>query len=337
MRDDDRPTLLEPDPAEQDVAEAIAEAREVMRSIGAALDQLTTDTLDLEVWLEALAALGRAQRDLQAPAKIVGKALGVTSAKQRMLEYLLLHEGEVVDNYSLAGVAGTLEWARRVRELQLEEGWNITAGPDGGLKSGEYRLNAPEADDGRAEEWRIRNQVRRMDGSGQLRLLKYLQRVFPAAASKEDLAYVSRINEWPRRMRELAEAGWLVVSCQDDPTLPPGTYRLDALMPGAPRERRAIAQRHSILERDNWTCQRCGASPQTEPGTRLQIHHKRFVSAGGGNDDKNLITVCVECHLGIHSSETDTTWDELLDPTHDPWLDGRPEDTRADVDAANEI
>ena len=307
-----------------EVVAALSEAKAALRRLGGLLDSVEPETLDIETWLEALAAVGVAQRTLQAPGKVIGEALGIRSAKARIREYLLRRLGWVVTNYELAGVAGTLEWARRVRELSLEEGWDITAGPDGGLKPGEYRLEVSGVDFEKAERWRARNEVRRLIGSGGSRCLAYLQEIFPEAASKEDLAYVSRINEWPRRMRELAESGWSVVSSADDPTRPAGSYRLESLAQGAPRERRAIAQRHAVLERDHWTCQQCGAFPSMISSTRLQIHHKRHVEDGGGNDANNLVTLCEACHAGVHSS-AGPTFDELLNPGDDPWRQGRPD------------
>jgi hypothetical protein len=52
-----------------------------------------------------------------------------------------------------------------------------------------------------------------------------------------------------------------------------------------------------ILERDGWQC--------TVPGCRarrnLAVHHVRYRSRGGGDDDWNLTTVCFEHHIqGIH-------------------------------------
>jgi hypothetical protein len=306
--------------ADDAIVQAIADVKAVALGLADAFSDLDAESLDAEAWVEALAALGLATRQLQTPGAVIGKTLGLSSAKRRMLEYLLIHQGEVVSNYALSGVAGTLEWARRVRELQLEEGWPITAGPHGGLRPGEYRMEDSGADESRAESWRLRNEVRRAEGSGASRCLEYLRRVFPAAASKEDLQYVARINEWPRRMRELEEAGWSIVSSVDDSSLPPGSYRLESPEQGPPRERHAIKQRHEILKRDDWTCQSCGASPRITAGTRLQIHHRRHVKHGGQNEDANLVTLCTECHLGVHSSELSETSDELLEPGRDPWL-----------------
>ena len=67
------------------------------------------------------------------------------SVKQRLREYLLAHEGEVVTSRDLAAVAHpATEFARRVRELREQEGWPIVTHNDTiALKPGEYRLDGP--------------------------------------------------------------------------------------------------------------------------------------------------------------------------------------------------
>lgn len=50
----------------------------------------------------------------------------------------------------------------------------------------------------------------------------------------------------------------------------------------------------TVLERDRWTCQICGAH------SGLEIHHIEFRSHGGRDSEGNLITLCTRCHGGIH-------------------------------------
>lgn len=297
---------------------ALQQWRSIARRIGEALSDVDAEDLDVAEWLDLQAELGAVVQSLNEPSRAVSAALGLPSAKARLRQYFLGHLGEVVTNAQLSGVAGTLEWARRVRELALEEGWDITRGPSDGLKPGEYRLDADEVDADRAKRWQLMNGIRRLPGSAASRCLRLLQDLYPDSASKEDLAYVAGIQEWPRRMRELEEAGWPIVSSSDDPTLRPGTYRLDSTDQGPKRQRKAIAQRHSILQRDGWTCQMCGATRASDPAVRLQIHHVRHVAKGGQNDDSNLITLCVPCHAGAHALDQSAVVDELLNPAGDP-------------------
>ena len=50
-----------------------------------------------------------------------------------------------------------------------------------------------------------------------------------------------------------------------------------------------------VLERDRWRCQFCGSMQH------LQVHHLKFRSQSGGDEEQNLITLCAECHAATHS------------------------------------
>ena len=49
-----------------------------------------------------------------------------------------------------------------------------------------------------------------------------------------------------------------------------------------------------VLERDGWRCQTCGSMQH------LQVHHLKFRSQSGGDEEQNLITLCAECHELVH-------------------------------------
>ena len=49
-----------------------------------------------------------------------------------------------------------------------------------------------------------------------------------------------------------------------------------------------------VLERDNWRCQTCCSMQH------LQVHHLKFRSQSGGDEEQNLITLCAECHARVH-------------------------------------
>lgn len=64
-----------------------------------------------------------------------------TGSRAKLREYFKEHVGEVLDSNKLREVAGTSEWARRVRELRNEEGMNIVTHNDRSeLKPGQYLL-----------------------------------------------------------------------------------------------------------------------------------------------------------------------------------------------------
>lgn len=56
------------------------------------------------------------------------------------------------------------------------------------------------------------------------------------------------------------------------------------------------SRREAVLHRDNYTCQCCG-----KKNCRLEVHHIKFRSNGGTDDEENLITLCEDCHKGVHA------------------------------------
>ena len=56
------------------------------------------------------------------------------------------------------------------------------------------------------------------------------------------------------------------------------------------------SRRSAVLHRDNYTCQCCG-----KKNCRLEVHHIIFRSNGGTDDEENLITLCEDCHKGVHA------------------------------------
>jgi ATP-dependent DNA helicase RecQ len=52
--------------------------------------------------------------------------------------------------------------------------------------------------------------------------------------------------------------------------------------------------RQQVLRRDGWRCQSCGTL------SNLEVHHKQFRSHSGRDSEENLITLCTQCHAGLH-------------------------------------
>jgi len=66
-------------------------------------------------------------------------------ARDKLRAYFLAHIGDVLDSDMLREVAGISEWARRVRELRNEEGYQILTHNDrSDLKPGQYMLENPK-------------------------------------------------------------------------------------------------------------------------------------------------------------------------------------------------
>lgn len=62
-------------------------------------------------------------------------------ARDKLRQYFLTHLGETLDANTLREIAGVSEWARRVRELRNEEGYQILTHNDRSfLKPGQYLL-----------------------------------------------------------------------------------------------------------------------------------------------------------------------------------------------------
>lgn len=66
-------------------------------------------------------------------------------ARDKLRKYFLDHLGEVLDSDTLREIAGISEWARRIRELRNEEGYQILTHHDrSDLKPGQYVLENPK-------------------------------------------------------------------------------------------------------------------------------------------------------------------------------------------------
>lgn len=66
---------------------------------------------------------------------------GKVGAREKLREYIIDNVGKVLDSETLREIAGISEWARRIRELRNEEGYNIVTHNDrSDLKPGQYIL-----------------------------------------------------------------------------------------------------------------------------------------------------------------------------------------------------
>jgi hypothetical protein len=293
-------------------------ANEALDAVQRALSQLDPARLTIDAWQDASARTGELMADFRDAVSEVNRLLGLASGRDRILRYLRRHVGQVVTGAQLSGVAAIYEWARRLRELRVEEGWPVESGLQrSDLDVDEYVLASDAPDAALAAQWRLAKTVRGSGGSGKSRGLTYLEALSPEPADQDQLAYVMNIASWQRRIRELDEEGWEIRSNIDEPHLRPGTYRLATLRMRPPRQRKAIKIRWQILERDDFTCQDCGAR-RGDAGVQLQVHHLKGVRRGGTNASNNLATLCSNCHAGRHAVKPGRTADELLDPGSDP-------------------
>jgi hypothetical protein len=135
------------------------------------------------------------------------------------------------------------------------------------------------------------------------RILAYFKARVGETVTKEELAYVAKVLEWARRVRELrVEQGYIITTHYDHTDLRPGDYVLESLEPLPPNERLSAEQRTRILERDGYRCQRCCwtvGDPPTHGKRFVEVHHKIGIGEGGSNEDQNLETLCNLCHDAI--------------------------------------
>jgi hypothetical protein len=278
------------------------------------LNSAARSDISQEEWLRVLARHGVLDERLRRLTKQASRLLGLPPGpKERILAYLRLRRGQVVTKEELSGVSGIFEWARRIRELRVEDGWPILSSKTSmRLRPGEYLLEADTADPQASREWQTANRIRRQPGSGSSRILALFLESVGQRVSKEQLQYVAKIQEHPRRVRELVEAGWQIESHLDRADLGPGEYILATTERRPPRAREHIKLRYRIFDRDKYECVVCHQSGGM--GTRLQVHHLLPVAQGGKNDEANLETLCDACHAGKHAMLRTKVQDELLHP-----------------------
>lgn len=271
--------------------------------------------------MAALAETGRATREdidgvvaqiVAVGARLFGprpRAARGEGGRQRILAYLRAHVGEDVTGAELAAVSGIHEWARRLRELRVEHGYDIVEVADS-----VYRLERAEPDREGAERWRAANAIRRKPGSATDRIEAFLTAFEGQVVNRAQIDYVARIKEGSRRVRELRdEAGWPINSHIDEPYLRPGDYRLVSADPADRRDPRQRlypeALRERVFSRDAYTCRICGRNREralAAGDTRfyLEVHHKTAVAheldalpPDKLNDEANLVTLCHADHL----------------------------------------
>lgn len=224
-------------------------------------------------------------------------------------------------------VAGISEYARRIRELRIENGWPIFTGlalkeaiDDENLnlpkhlissehKKDTYILVEDKQDRDAAYRWRLANDIRKSKEGVKTKLLKYFRANIGKRITGEELKYLANsASEWPRRVRELrTEEGWPIVTrVTGMPSLPVGTYLLEEDRQAEVHDRKIPDPvRVAVLERDGFCCRHCGWSPERANvadryRTLLELHHIEHHASGGSNTVANLITLCNICHDEVH-------------------------------------
>ena len=231
------------------------------------------------------------------------------SARDRILAYLKLFIGEIIDGKELAVVSGIQEYARRVRELRVQFGYKISTGTTcDDLRPDQYRLDAADPDADAAEKWKLMNEIRRRKGlRGMDRALELLKAYVGKPVTGDAIKYVAKIRSAERRVRQLrTEFGWRIVTRHTGrPELPNDAYVLET-MQQLPEHDRHIPDDvyDKVLERDKYKCRRCDwtLKDRNPAGRRqfLEVHHIAYHHKGGTNDPDNLVTLCNVDHDEVH-------------------------------------
>lgn len=268
---------------------SVQRAREILGQFN-----LTDADAFLAVVRRAMTELEHAETLLAAHRKRVARGRG---ARKRILEYFLEKGvGTPVSGQELRRISGIQEWARRVRELRVEEGWDIR---HGGVN---YQLMSPVPDRAVAEAWKTANSIRREKGlSAREKILKYLQANVGQTVTSEMLNYVSGIQEHGRRVRELrTELGYAISTQIDRPELKPGEYVLESVQPTLDVNERRVTEelRRQVFEREGYECAICGKS--AGPGVLLTAHHLvPKIEGGSDTDPENFVTLCHKDHATV--------------------------------------
>jgi len=277
---------------------------------------------DLRERVKALIPAFHALRDLGAS---LLPDIALEAARERILFYFRQYPFTVINGEELMVVSGIQEWARRLRELRVELGWNIVNGVTASqmeaqgdfrfdeinvssMKPDDYVLLADAPDREAAYRWHIANRIRKKDMSVREKILEFLRENVGEAVSGEELRYIAKNKtEWARRVRELrTEHGWPVVTRNTGrPKLPIGYYLLEADRQSPPHDRHIPDPvRSAVLRRDGYKCCTCGWShSEWNPSDPrfLELHHVTAHIDKGANTAENLISLCTVCHDLEHS------------------------------------
>lgn len=257
----------------------------------------------------------------------LGKALipaeFTSAARDRLLYYFQCYPHTVVDGDELLVISGIQEYARRIRELRVQFGWQIASGVTiremveteeedvptlwRRMKPSQYVLLDVEQDRGAAHRWNTANTIRKSGGAVRDKILRFLRANVGQGVTGEELRYVAGDStEWARRVRELrTEAGWpIATKSTGRPDLSIGTYVLLADRQSPEHDRHIPdAVRRGILRRDGYRCRTCGWSHEewnpSDP-RHLELHHHLAHAEGGENREENLIVLCTVCHDAEH-------------------------------------
>lgn len=249
---------------------------------------------------------------------VADDGLSPTAAMERIRVYLVRHVGVPIDGAELEVVSGISEYARRVRQLRVEDGHKIASGSSPDLFSGidlkpdQYMLTTATPDQDLARRWHSANRIRRMPVSVRDRLLTFLQENVGRIVTTEELAYVAKNKrDFGRRTRELrTEEGFAVATrFSGRPDLSMGEYVLLSRDRVAEPHDRHIPEdvQKEAYARDSNRCRNPDCKYQWTPSDPriLELHHIVAHAQRGPNTAENLLVLCSQCHDAVHAGRLD--------------------------------
>jgi len=126
---------------------------------------------------------------------------GGQSGRDVILELLKAAFPEEVSADFLRHASGVQEFARRIRELRVEFGYDVEATQSG------YGLLSIDPDSAVAEKWSLMNEIRRRRTSAIQRIEALFRARLGEIVTTRDIEYVSKISSGPRRVREMRTEG----------------------------------------------------------------------------------------------------------------------------------
>ncbi|AQU77052.1 HNH endonuclease [Priestia megaterium] len=125
------------------------------------------------------------------------------------------------------------------------------------------------------------------------RMIELLKLNVGKEISRDNLAAVAKISDWPRTIRNLRQNdGWDIRPTNVGYIL----HSLKRKETGKKRKAISTKLRYEVLHRDESKCKRCGRTP--DDGIKLHVDHKIPVEWGGKTTVDNLWTLCDICNQG---------------------------------------
>jgi hypothetical protein len=264
----------------------------------------------------ALAEVYEHMKDLSVSA-VAESGLDSKGARDRIRLYFIQYVEVRIQGAEIAVVSGIADYPRRIRELRVEQGYQIASGaspdPESGieLKPDEYLLVSTTPDTDAARRWHVANRIRRSAAGSQEKVLAFLMENVGQVVTTEELAYVAKdAKEYARRTRELrTEEGFAVATrFTGRPDLKVGQYVLQSAERIAQPHDRHISNevQQEVYKRDGNRCRICGwdlTRWKKDDPRILELHHFEHHQHGGANSLRNLIVACSKCHDEIHAGK----------------------------------